>query len=95
MKTSTLGLIICISMGVLVIAILLQRPRSKDKEKAKEGFVAALIEQDWRVSMSIGLAVGIAFVLVILGIYALYSYSARKASAAPVYPSRVMYYNLN
>ena len=93
MKTSTLGLIICISMGVLVVAILLQR--SKPQEKTKEGFVAALIEQDWRVSMSIGLAVGIAFVLVILGIYALYSYSARKASAAPVYPSRVMYYNLN
>ncbi len=94
MKTSILCLTVCISMAILVVAILLQRPRSMDKEKAKEGFVAALIEQDWRVSMSIGLAVGIAFVLVILGIYALYSYSARKASATPVYPSRVMYYNM-
>ncbi len=50
-------------MAILVVAILLQR--SKPQEKTKEGFIAALIEQDWKVSMGIGVTVGVVAVLLI------------------------------
>ena len=79
-------------MGILVVAILFQRPKSK--EKTKEGFVATLIEEDWKVSMGVGVAVGVVAILLI-GFIVYYFTQPKKYNGTNVVPQyRQMYLNM-
>lgn len=79
MKTTTLSLIISASVAVLVVAILLQKPKSQKKE----GFVANLIEEDWKVSLGVGVGIGVAGILLIVFLVYLFS-QPKKYNAANV-----------
>ncbi len=81
MKTMTLSLIISASVAVLVVAVLIQT--SKPKSQKKEGFVANLIEEDWKVSLGVGVGIGVAGILLIVFFVYLFS-QPKKYNAANV-----------
>ncbi len=89
MKPTTLCSIVCVSIAVLVVAILAQKPKQK-----KEGFVAKLIEEDWKVGMGIGIAIGAVSILLI--VFLVYYFSQpKKYNAANIPLYRQQYMNLN
>ena len=89
MKPIFFCLIVSISIAVLVVAILAQKP------KQKEGYVANLVEENWKVGMGIGVAIGaVSILLVVFLVY--YFTQPKKYNAANVSMpyKRPLYYNL-
>ena len=76
MKDSSFGFIICISVSILVVAILLQRPTKESFELNSSPLV---FDQS---SVGIGIAIGLVFLLVLFGIFFLFFYSIPKGPNA-------------
>ncbi len=80
MKTTTLCLVVCAAITVLVVAVLMQTSKPKSK---KDGFVANLVQEDWRVSLGVGVGIGIVSILILVFIIYLWN-QPKKYNAANV-----------
>lgn len=82
MKTTTLCIIVCVSIAVLVVALLVQRPVKQEKE----GFNTI---QD----ISIGVGIGAGIILLIFGLFFLFYYFYPKQPNVIVDPRRGPFLN--
>jgi Flp pilus assembly protein protease CpaA len=71
MKTTTLCIVVCVSLAVLVVAILLKKPA---KKQTKEGFEVPANAKE----IGIGIAIALAILLLVFGGFFMFFYSTPK-----------------
>lgn len=71
MKTTTLCIVVCVSLAVLVVAILLQKPA---KKQTKEGFEVPANAKE----IAIGIAIALGILLLVFGGFFMFFYSTPK-----------------
>ena len=88
MKTTTLCIVVCVSIAVLVVAILLKKPA---KKQTKEGFEVTANAKE----IGIGIAIALAILLLVFGGFFMFFYSIPKQPNVVINPRRSFYYNMN
>jgi hypothetical protein len=88
MKTTTLYIVVSLSIAVLVIATLYQKP--VQTKKSKEGFEVTANAKE----IGIGVAIALGILLVIFGGFFVFFYSHPKQPNVVVPSRKSFYYNL-